>query len=170
VIALDAVVAREVALQGREHRDLERVGVLAHVAEELRQRAALRLPVGDDEALLGELRQRIVFFRGPRAAFAESIEQIDDVVADDQLRVGERVHQEHVRAVERHTNGEHRRLHAYSGSGLVGPWPREPRQDSLLGDACKKVQRVFRPRFPCRRSPMRGGQCALRPQISGLSI
>src|SRR6266540_1757572 len=44
-----------------------------------------------------------------------AVDQIDDVAADDQLRVAKGVHQEHLVALfERHTDIEHGRLHAYS--------------------------------------------------------
>ena len=59
VVPLDAVVAGEVALQRRQHGDLQRVGALAHLAEE---RAAARRArcsrLVDDEAVLGELCHR----------------------------------------------------------------------------------------------------------------
>ena len=126
VIALDAVVAREVALQRRQHRDAQRAGALADVPEEGVQVAPLAVPVGDDEAVLGELFDRLALFlvRGrPRLVATHPIEQIDNVAAHDELRVCKRVHQEHV-VIDWHTNVEHRRLHVelrWSYSGTCEP-------------------------------------------------
>jgi hypothetical protein len=169
VITLNAVVACEIALQGREHRDAELVRSLVDVLKELFESLPFLGPAPDDEAVLGEGRDGIALVvaqRGDRLgarSFGEPVEKRRDVVSDHQLCVGEGVEQEYVvagRASERHTNVEHRRLHACSsgradifrlGVQLSRPvfWgPARPRLSH-------KVQRVFRQEFGCRKSPMK---------------
>ena len=58
VIALDAVVAREVALQRGQHRDPQLLVILADVVEELVE-PGVRLAAGDDEAVLGQRVDRL---------------------------------------------------------------------------------------------------------------
>ena len=65
VIALDAVVAREVALQRRQHRHAQLILSGAEVVEEVLDVAAVGLAALDDEAVLGE--------RGERFALARAV-------------------------------------------------------------------------------------------------
>ena len=126
VVALEAVVAGEVALQRRQHRHAHLLGVFAEVREELVQRLGVGRAARHDEPVLGERDQRFARI-GCRAARARAtpdrrkpIEQPGDVLGDDQLRVGQRVHQEHLAAIgEWDTNVEHRLLHS---SKLVAGW------------------------------------------------
>src|SRR5690606_27212023 len=53
VVALNAVIAREVALQRRQDRDAQLVRVFTHIAEELFELRALRRTVGNQKAMLG---------------------------------------------------------------------------------------------------------------------
>ena len=87
-------------------------GVALHPGEEVVDVLPLRPPIGDDEAVVaqqidgaalvaGELVERRV------VALADAIEQRRDIRRDQQLRVGERVHQEHfVPLGQRHTKIE----------------------------------------------------------------
>ena len=59
VIALEAVVAGEVALQGRQHRHPHLLGVFAVVGEELVQGLRVGRPAGHDEAMLGQRDERL---------------------------------------------------------------------------------------------------------------
>ena len=61
VIALEAVIAGEVALQRRQHRHAHLLGVFAVVGEELVQGFRVGRAAGHDEAMLGQCR------RAPRA-------------------------------------------------------------------------------------------------------
>ena len=77
--------------------------------------------LGDDEPMLGERHQRFArvavepLGRERRGIVDETIEQAGDVVRDNELRVGERVHEEHLAAVrERDTKVEHRLLHRFA--------------------------------------------------------
>jgi hypothetical protein len=108
VIALDAVVAREVALQGREHRQAELVLAFAKAVEE---RADV-LPVGftalDDEPVFGERVDRIAIVdAGHEIAPSEAIQQVGNVLRHYELGIREGVHQEHfVPLFERDTDVE----------------------------------------------------------------
>jgi hypothetical protein len=120
VIALEAVVARKIALQRGENRDAQLARVLAHVGEELVHRGSIRGAVVDDEPVLGERDERFARVAVESVGCErlrigrKTIEQTGDVVRDNQLRVGESVHQEHFAAVsERDTNVEHRLLHMF---------------------------------------------------------
>ena len=59
VIALDAVVAGEVALQRRQHGDAQLILAGAEVVEEVLDVLAIRLAALDDEAVLGERRDSV---------------------------------------------------------------------------------------------------------------
>ena len=102
VIALKAVVAGEIALQRREHRDAHLLGVFAVVGEELVQRFGVRRPAGNDEAVFRQCHQRFaliageLFRRQRRGVARQAIEQTGNLVRDDELRVGKGVHQEHL--------------------------------------------------------------------------
>ena len=114
VIALEAVVAREVALQRRENGDVQLGAVALDRREVLVERPAVGVAVGDEEAVLLEQIERVALSRRrrSRSSSPDSIEQRGDVRRHDELRVGQRVHQEHVVApVERHTKVEHGGLH-----------------------------------------------------------
>ena len=120
MVALEAVVARKIALERRQHRHAQLVGVLADVAEPLRDVLALGVAVVNDEPMLGEREQRVPLDGGQGACFGagQAVQQRRNVARDDQLRIGERVHQEHVvlpaHGIERHADVEHRRLHSRS--------------------------------------------------------
>jgi hypothetical protein len=122
VIALDAVITGEVALQRRQHRDAQLTGVLADVPEELLQRLALRGAALDHEAVGREGIDRVLFGRGERVRpIGRAIEHVGHLPRHDQLRIGEGVHQEQVvGAVDRHTDIEHRGLHARTSRRLRG--------------------------------------------------
>ncbi len=59
VIALKAVVAREIALQRRQERDAQLGLVALDVGEVLIERAVLGFPVGDQESVLPEQAERV---------------------------------------------------------------------------------------------------------------
>src|SRR5207245_4969239 len=67
VIALEAVVAREIALQRGQHRDPELRRIMANGGEILVERAPLRLAVRDDEPVFGEDAERVLRLRVERA-------------------------------------------------------------------------------------------------------
>ena len=120
VIPLEAVVAGKVALQRRQHRDAHLLGVFAVVREELVQRFGVGRAARDDESVLGERHERLARVAVEplgcerRGSSRQTIEQAGDVLRDDELRVRERVHQEHFAAFgERDTNVEHRLLHRF---------------------------------------------------------
>ena len=67
VVTLEAVVAREVALQRGKHGHAQLVGVLAHVGEVLRQRLLLAVSTVDDEAVLDQRVDRLALVGIERA-------------------------------------------------------------------------------------------------------
>jgi hypothetical protein len=110
VIALDAVPAREVALQRRENRDTQVAGVVAELFEPLFERA----PLGDTP-----VRHEPVFHqrldRVPRLGTEElgcplpglqAIEQVDDIWRHAELSVSQRVHEEHAAIGQRDADVE----------------------------------------------------------------
>jgi hypothetical protein len=113
VVALEAVVACEVALEGREDRDAQLIGILAHRGEVLVQRLRLLLALADDEAVLDEGFDRLLLLRVERAlSVLDPVEQTGHVGRDEKLRIGEGVHQEHLVALRQgHPHIEDRRLH-----------------------------------------------------------
>ena len=118
VVALKAVIAREIALQRRQHRHAHLLGVFAVIGEELVQRFGVGGAARHDEAVLGQRHQRFPrvavepIGRKRRGVVGQAIEQAGDVVRDDQLRVGQRVHQKHFAPLgECDTKVEHRLLH-----------------------------------------------------------
>ena len=81
--------------------------------------------LGHDEPVLGERHERLARFaveplrRERRRIARQTIEQAGDIVRDNELRVRERVHQEHFSAVgERDTNVKHRLLHMFDNLSL----------------------------------------------------
>ena len=100
MVALQAVVAGEVALERRQDRDPELGCVLPDVVEELLKSVALGLSVFDHEAVLGKLVQRRSLLHVEAVENLgrglEPVEQPRHVGRHDELRVGERVHDEHV--------------------------------------------------------------------------
>jgi hypothetical protein len=113
VVALEAVIAREVALQSREDRDLQLVTVLAYVPEEVLETAPLRFTALDNEAVLNERVEGlalVVVESG--SAGSNPLEQRRDVGRNQHLRVREGVHEEHLVTLgKRHLYVEHRGLH-----------------------------------------------------------
>ena len=105
VVSLEAVVAREIALQRRQNRDAQLLGVFAGVRKELVQRLPVGLAARDDEPVLGQRDERLPVFDvqrlGPHArrGVAHAIEQRGDVGRHHELRVRQRVHQEHIAAI-----------------------------------------------------------------------
>jgi hypothetical protein len=112
VVALDAVVAREVALQRRQHRHAELIGVFAHVLEILIELAALALAIGHQKTVFRQCGECLLFVAAPLGRLRGAREQRRHISRHQQLRVRERVHQEHfIAAWHRHLHVEHRRLH-----------------------------------------------------------
>src|SRR5439155_18800625 len=62
VVALETVVAREVALQRRQDGHAQLGGVAANVGKELIERPPIRVAVVDEEALIRQERQRLARF------------------------------------------------------------------------------------------------------------
>lgn len=107
MVALEAVVTREVALKGRQNGEMHLLRVIAEVVKELVQSIPFGFPVVDDEPVAGQFVERgalLIVKIEPlyRARLCiccvgiESVEKRSDVGRDDELRVGEHVHQEHV--------------------------------------------------------------------------
>ena len=107
VVALEAVVAREVALQRREHRHLHLLGVFAQVGEVLAQRRAAprRGSRRRSRSRSGYRSCRVRRRRSAVSPRADPLEQLGDIGRDEQLRVREGVHQEHVVRVLRPAPG-----------------------------------------------------------------
>ena len=117
VIALDAVVAGEVALQRGEHRHAQLLAASRTSRKNALQVVAVGVAALDDEAVLGERADGVALLARPagRIAVLESIQQRRHVGRHDQLGIGERVHQEDLVLVfEGNTDVEHRGLHARS--------------------------------------------------------
>ena len=100
VIALEAVVAGEVALERRQQRDVQFGGVVLDRVEVLVERAPVRLAVRHQEAVLrraASIASRSLHPESSPLAVArrEAVEQSGHVRRHHELRVGERVHQEH---------------------------------------------------------------------------
>jgi hypothetical protein len=113
VIALEAVVAREVALQRGQHGDLEVLGVLAQLREVLVNRTLLVIAALDHEAVFDQRVDGVTLVGVERGLAARNpIEQSGDIRSRDDLRVGKRVHQEQSVALrKRHLEVVQRRLH-----------------------------------------------------------
>jgi hypothetical protein len=113
MVALEAVVACEVALEGREHRHPKLIGVIPHCGEIVFQRILLVLTVVDDEPVLNKRFDRFAFLGVERAlAVLNPIQKHGNVGRDEELGVGEGVHQKHLVCLrEHHLQVEHRRLH-----------------------------------------------------------
>ena len=112
VIALDAVVAREVALQRGEHRHSQLISVLSNLTKERRQGLTLRLAAVDHEAVLDQRLQGLALLVAEASVVVRPVQQRGDIGRDPQLRVREGVHEEHLVAIrERHLHVEHGRLH-----------------------------------------------------------
>ena len=120
VVALDAVVAREVALQRGQHRDAQLILAGAEFGEEVLDVPAVRLAALDDESVLGERGEGLAFAHVRRESVAtEAVEQVRHLARHDELGVREGVHQEHLVSIgERNTNVENRGLHAAPGFRL----------------------------------------------------
>ena len=116
VIALEAVVAGEVALQRRQQGNAELGGVVLDRREVLVERASgpparfgTRKPFSDSSASASRS-SSLTGWNGPLAR--EPVEQVRHLRRHHELRVGERVHEEHfVPRRQRHTNIEDGRLH-----------------------------------------------------------
>ena len=131
VVALVAVLAREVALQRREHRDAQFGGVRPGTRQSAtrvrlvpRRRRPRRTRVPPASPPLRPAQGRALpSARRP----ARRVEQADDVRRHDDLRVGQRVHQEHVARWQRGTHvegGRHQRRNLMScryGATVI-PW------------------------------------------------
>ena len=113
VIALEAVVAGEVALQRRQNRDVQLRRVALHLGQILIERAPVGVAALDQESVLVQERKRFeLVLVLPDHRVGRPIEQGGDVARHDELGVGERIHQEDFAPlIERHTKVEHRRLH-----------------------------------------------------------
>ena len=117
VVALETVVAREVALERRQDGHAELLGVLAEILEVLAEGGALVLAAPDDESVLHERldRAQLLLVEGGVAA-RDAGQQPAHLVRRDELRVREGVHQEHLVPVrQRHVHVESRELHVVSG-------------------------------------------------------
>ena len=122
MIALDAVVAGEVALQRREDGDAKLFPAFVHVGEEVLDVLPVGFAAFDEEPVLDERQQRfaLALVRRRESGLARPIEQLHHVLADDELRVRERVQQKHVGAIlERHAHVEHGGLHRRSQTAAV---------------------------------------------------
>ena len=147
-IALIAIVAGEVALHRRQHGDVQLRGIALHRVEELIDVLPLSAPIADEEAVLAQQIDRLALVAGELVergviAFADSVEKRRDIGRHHQLRVGERVHQEHFIAIrQRHTEIEQRRLHRVRHGTLTlsCKWECENRQldDIGVGDCALK--------------------------------
>ncbi len=115
VVALDAVVAGEVALERREDGHAQLILSRPKVVEEVLDVAPIGFAALDDEAVLGERAESFALVTvgiEREAAAADAVEEVRDLARHDQLRVREGVHQEHLVAIrEGDTNIENRGLH-----------------------------------------------------------
>jgi len=80
VIPLEAVIARHVALQRREHRDVQLGRIALHGREKVVDLPSLSVPVGDDEPVLAQRVERVDFVtrelvQGDAVAAVGSIEE-----------------------------------------------------------------------------------------------
>ncbi len=118
VVTLNAVVAREIALQGRQDGDPQLASIFADRVEELFERLPVGLPALDDEAVLRKRPDDVALLRRElRMLLAHAVEHIGHVTGNNELRIGEGVHQEHAlltfSIVEGHAYVEHRGLHDF---------------------------------------------------------
>ena len=122
VIALDAVVAGEVALQRGQHGDPQLAAILAHVVEELVERLMVRGAALDDEAVVDQGLDRLALVGGELPLTAgDPVQHVGHVARHNQLCVRKRVHQEDVVAtIERDTYVEHRGLHGTPSCRVIG--------------------------------------------------
>src|SRR4029453_431682 len=80
VVSLEAVVAREVALQRRQNRDPQLFARLPELPEELLELTPVRLTAFDDEAVFLERRERLGFLRAERVVTgAHAIQHVCDI-------------------------------------------------------------------------------------------
>jgi hypothetical protein len=89
VIALKAVIAREIALQRRQNRDAQRLGVVARAGEKFVQRLAVGVAARDDEPVVGQRDERLALVVSVAAGLErrriilQTIEQACNIGPDD---------------------------------------------------------------------------------------
>ncbi len=106
----------------------------------------------DDEAVLGEGVNRFALFgvrRAREAVVTQAIEEVRHFARDDELRVGERVHQENVAPIRQwDTNIENGGLHGFpSRPDLRTFQVVVPAGRIAGGNSCSSVQWVVQPIF-----------------------
>ncbi len=99
MIALKAVIAREVALERRQNRDVQLALVGGGSREKPIERPLVFRAIGDEESVVlenvdGFTRVAVELARVARRR--EPVEKGRHVARHDQLRVSQRVHQEHI--------------------------------------------------------------------------
>ena len=124
VIALEAVVAREIALERRQDGDVQLGRIGGDAREVAIQGQMIRLPIrrpgSHSRAATSAVSRSSPVSASNEARPSRRSSRAVDVRRDDQLRVGQRVHQEHVVAAgKRHTDVENGRLHPSWTSPLL---------------------------------------------------
>ncbi len=115
VVTLNAVAAREVALQRGQHRHPQLIAALPDRVKELAEVPAIRGTVLYEKAVLREGAQGLPLLVRPALPGAvDAVEQTGDLARDNELGIGESVHQEHFVPFKWYADVEHRGLHARS--------------------------------------------------------
>src|SRR5262245_34802851 len=111
VVALEAVIACEIALQCREDGDIQLRRIARNLMEIAIEGVAVVFAAGREESVLYELIESRSGFEIERAGIDFRIEKRRDVRRHNCLRVGQGVHEKYVVTLEGHTKVEDRSFH-----------------------------------------------------------
>src|SRR5262249_802613 len=111
VIALKAVIAGEIALQRREHSDIELRRIVRDLLEVTVEGVAIVIASWGYESVFNQLIERSARLDVQDVRIDLRVEQRGNVRRHNRLSIRQRVHQKHVVTFERHTKVESRSLH-----------------------------------------------------------